>query len=465
MKWFRFYWLLLAFVSVARADRVDDYVRAQMQQRHLPAVSVAIVRDGKVDKARGYGVADLEHNVRATERTVYRLASVSKQFTATAIMLLVQDGKLGLDDPIAKYLDGAPEAWSGVAVRDLLNHTAGVRTWDRVTDFTFRQNYTLAEFVQFFARFPLDFAPRERWSYSNTGYALLGGIIEKVSGNSYADFLAERIFKPSGMTATSASPPDELVTNRAEGYLWADGRHRKAEPHRPAPTAPSGGVLSNVVDLAKWDLALHDMKFLPPAVLDQRWTPARLNNGGVTDYGFGWRVDDARGHRLLSHSGSTPGFSTFFARYVEDRITVIILTNLNNGGAPAMARTIAGLVDPALAPPDLMKPQPDHDPGMRDRLIDALNDLAAGKQDSPRLTRGLGGTLNPRGDAALATRLNAMKTLTFIARDDFPKPITVRGEPAVRVVHYKLATEKETWFYSFHLTADGKVADLASYAG
>jgi D-alanyl-D-alanine carboxypeptidase len=189
--------LLLCWMPVAaRADKVDAFIRGRMASDHVPGVSVAVVRNGKVVLARGYGLANVELAVPATPDTVYQLASVTKQFTATAVMMLVEAGKIGLDDKITKYLDGLPTAWGDVRIRQLLSHTSGIKSYTSVPDFfkTARKDYAKEEILKLVADAPLDFPPGERWSYSNTGYFLLGMLIEKVTGKAYGAFLHERIF-------------------------------------------------------------------------------------------------------------------------------------------------------------------------------------------------------------------------------------------------------------------------------
>ncbi len=201
--------------SLARS--IDDYVLGVIQKRHIPGVSVAIVKNGKLLQAKGYGLANVELSVPATEKTVYQLASVTKQFTATAIMMLVEQGKLGLGDKISKHLPDLPAAWKEVTIRHLLNHTSGIKSYTSVKDFfkTARKDYTHREILDLVAKDPLEFAPGEKWRYCNTGYFLLGMIIEKVSGKTYGEFLDERIFKPLGMTQTRVNDLHAIIPNRA----------------------------------------------------------------------------------------------------------------------------------------------------------------------------------------------------------------------------------------------------------
>ena len=196
---------------------IDDYIQDRMRKSHIPGVSIAIIHDGKVVLARGYGMANVELSVPATENTVYQLASVTKTFTATAIMMLVQEGKLGLDDKINALLPDLPTAWSEVTIRHLLNHTSGIKSYTSVRDFfkTARKDYTQREILDLVAKVPVEFAPGEKWNYNNTGYFLLGMVIEKETGKKYGDYLDERIFKPLGMTQTRVNDLHAVIPNRA----------------------------------------------------------------------------------------------------------------------------------------------------------------------------------------------------------------------------------------------------------
>ena len=205
----------------AQADAVDEYVQAEMKKRQIPGLALAVIRDGQVVKLKGYGFANLEHDVPATPDTVFKLASVTKQFTATAIMLLFEEGKIELDDPVGRYLDETPEAWKGVAVRHLLTHTAGLASLEEGFKALYeggaRLNYTTAQMFEAAKKDPVSFAPGERWQYSDVGYFLLGMIVEQASGRRYRDFVAERFFKPLGMTSTSVPDQWALVKHRAAG--------------------------------------------------------------------------------------------------------------------------------------------------------------------------------------------------------------------------------------------------------
>jgi CubicO group peptidase (beta-lactamase class C family) len=345
MPFFALVLLLTATVTVW-ADKVDDYVKAEMQKQHVPAVSLAVVKDGKIIKAEGYGLANVELNVSAKPETVYKIGSVSKQLIAAGIMTLIQDGKLSLDDKISKFLEGTPDTWKEITVRHLLTHTSGlVREAPGFDPLKIQDD---ADVIKTAYQLPLRFAPGEKWEYCNVGYFTLAEIIRKVSGKPWGDYLNDRVFAPLGMTATRTTTVTEIVQNRANGYGWRDGKLQNADIY--LALRPSGAFLSTVLDLAKWDAALYTDRMLKQSVRDQMWAPVKLNNGTSHPYGFGWELTTVGGHKLVHHGGTLPGFRAEIARFVDDKLTVIVLTNGNNAEPNAMALGVADLYIPGLIP-------------------------------------------------------------------------------------------------------------------
>ncbi|HXU39930.1 MAG TPA: serine hydrolase [Blastocatellia bacterium] len=336
----------LASSASAQTDKVDDYVKAQMDLQKIPGLSIAVVRNGEIVKAKGYGLANVELNVPAKPETVYQSGSMGKQFTATAVMMLVEEGKIALDDKISKYFSDSaeswPESWNDITVRNLLTHTAG--TTDYPKDFDFRRDYTEAELLKKAQAIPLAFAPGEKWSYSNIGYVTLGILISKVSGKFYGEFLQERIFKPLGMTSTRIINEADIVPNRAAGYRMVKGELKNQEWVSPSMnTTADGSLYLTVLDVAKWDAALYAQKLLKRSSLDQMWTPVKLNNGNTRPYGFGWAFGDVGGHKVIEHGGAWQGFTSHIARYVDERLTVIVLTNRAGANPGTIAHGIEAL--------------------------------------------------------------------------------------------------------------------------
>lgn len=338
--------LLLAATVAVRADKVDDYVKSEMQKQHLPGLSLVVVKDQKIIKSEGYGMANVELNVAAGPDTVYKIGSVSKQFIATGIMLLVEEGKISLDDHISKFLEGTPDTWKNITVRHLLTHTSGIVR--EAPGFDPLKIQADADVIKTAYTLPLRFAPGDKWEYCNVGYFSLAEIIHKVTGKSWGDYLKDRVFMPLGMTSTRTTTTTDIVQNRANGYVWREGTLQNAATY--FALRPSGAFLSTVLDLAKWDAALNGNRMLKPSALNQMWTPVKLNDGRTHDYGFGWEIETVGGHKLVHHGGSLPGFRAQFARFAEDKVSIIVLTNGDNADAASIALGVANLYIPDLIP-------------------------------------------------------------------------------------------------------------------
>ena len=338
--------LLLALAGIARADKVDDHVKAEMQRQHLAGVSLAVLKEGQIIKAEGYGLANIELNVAVRPDTVFKIGSVSKQFIATGIMILVDEGKISLDDRVSKFLDGTPETWKDITVRNLLTHTSGLVREAPGFDPLKIQND--ADVIKTAYKEALRFVPGDKYEYCNVGYFSLAEIIRKVSGKPWPDFLNERVFAPADMHATRTTTMTDLVPNRANGYLWNNGKFENSNIF--FALRPSGAFLSTVLDLAKWDALLYSDKILKQSLREQMWTPVKLNNGSTYPYGFGWTVDTLRGHKVVQHGGSLPGFRASFFRFVDDKLSVVVLTNTDNANAESLAVGIADQYLPDLIP-------------------------------------------------------------------------------------------------------------------
>ena len=338
--------LLLTAAATARADKIDDFVKAEMQRQHVPGVSVAVIKDGKIIKVEGYGLANVELNAPARPETVYKIGSVSKQFIAAGIMLLVEEGKVSLDDKISKYLEGTPDTWKDINVRHLLTHTSGIVREAPGFDPLKVQND--ADVIKTAYGSPLRFAPGEKWEYCNVGYFTLAEIIHKVTGKSWADYLNDRVFAPLEMTVTRTTTTTDIVQNRAGGYGWRNGKLENAPDF--LALRPSGAFLSTVIDLAKWDAALYSDKILKQSTRDQMWTAVKLNNGTTHPYGFGWELSTVGGHKNVHHGGTLPGFRAEIARFVDDKLTVIVLTNGDNADPGGISLGVAANYIPGLLP-------------------------------------------------------------------------------------------------------------------
>jgi len=333
--------LALSVFSV-RADKVDDYLTAQMAQHRIPGLAIEVLQNGKSVKQAAYGTANLELNTPVKPETVFEIGSVSKQFTSAGILLLQQEGKLSVFDPITKYLKDAPAAWTNITIRHLLSHTSGLKSYTGLDGFDYKKHLTQKQFIEAIARERHEFAPGEAFKYCNTGFNLLGFIIENVSGKNYWQFMRERIFAPLGMAATTDRNPGVIITNRADGYeqtnhVWINRDYDLTD------VFSAGAIVSTVGDLARWDNALDGEKLLTTASKQQMWTPVKLNSGKATGYGYGWFLDTVEGHQNIGHGGATSGFSATNQRFPDDHLVVIILTNTDEQIATTLGKKVAAL--------------------------------------------------------------------------------------------------------------------------
>jgi CubicO group peptidase (beta-lactamase class C family) len=346
--------ILLLSISCLAQDaietRVDAYIKNEMQAQQIPGLSLAVIKDGRIVLAKGYGLANVEHQVPVKPETVFQSGSIGKQFTATAVMMLIEERKLSLDDKIMKYFPDGPEAWRNITVRHLLTHTSGLT--DYPEDFDMRRDYTEDDLYQRIKSVPLAFQPGEKWSYSNLAYVMLGILIHKVSGKFYGDFLQERVFKPLDMSTARVISEADIVPNRAAGYRLADGQLKNQNWVSPSlNTTADGALYLTVYDMAKWDAALYTEKLLKRSSLDQMWTPVKLNDGKTHPYGFGWALGEVRGHRIIEHGGAWQGFKSQISRYPDDKLTVVLFANQARTNQAKIAHGVAALFNPELASP------------------------------------------------------------------------------------------------------------------
>jgi D-alanyl-D-alanine carboxypeptidase len=332
---------------LAAQQNVDDFIKEQMRDLQIPGLSVAVIKGGKIVKEKGYGLADVETKTPATPQTVYKAASLSKQFIGAAILLLAQDGKLQLDDKASKFLDTVPDTWKDITIRELLTHTSGI-VRDPV-DYDPYRAQPITDVIRSAHSLPLNSQPGEKWLYSNIGYYVLAQIISKVSGKPWDQFIAERLFSPAGMTSTRTTTNTSIIPNRASGYTRDGNALINAENW--IAVRPSGAFLSTVDDLAKWDAYLDTTSALTPSSRQQLWTRVKLKDQTSEDYGFGWYVHSFLGRARIHHDGQFPGFRADYERFPDDKLTVIILANSDKAGLESFALKLAGFYAPALVPP------------------------------------------------------------------------------------------------------------------
>ena len=309
---------------------------------NVPGASVLVLRDGVPLVRRSYGMADLKAQVAATPQTNYRLASVSKQFTAASILLLAEDGRLRLDDKLRDWLPTLPRVADPITIRHLLTHTSGLIDYEDVMDPADTRQVHDADVLKLLeSQDRTYFAPGTGYRYSNSGYALLSLIVERASKQRYADFLRERIFRPLGMANTVAYETGiSEVAHRAYGYSFENGAWVRTDQSTTSAVLGDGGIYSSIDDLARWDAALYDERLLKSTSLQQAFTPFTATDDPDVRYGFGWRITG----ETLWHSGETIGFRNVMVRYPKRHMTVIVLTNRDDPEPYATAKKIAEIV-------------------------------------------------------------------------------------------------------------------------
>lgn len=330
-----------ALAAAQPVDRTDAaigaIVRGEMQKQHIPGVALAVLRNGSVVLEQGHGLANMESNIPVRNDTAFSIGSLSKQFLAAGIMVLQQDGKIDLDASVRNYLQDAPTHWQTITIRHLLTHTSGIIR--EAPGFDPAKIQPDIDVIRTAYSLPLRFTPGEKYEYSNTGYFILAEIIARQSEMSWPDFCRQRIFLPAGMNSTRTTSVTDLIPNRSGGYEWRDAKNVNVVPF--LALRPSGAFVSTLVDMEKWDRALAEGQLLTRKSRDLMWTPGRFNNGKEGAYGFGWRLETVNGHYEVGHGGSLPGFRSYFTRYPQAGISVIVLTNEGDAEPRDIARAVA----------------------------------------------------------------------------------------------------------------------------
>ena len=333
------------FAADAPTPAAIDAIFADYARPGVPGASVIVIRDGKPVFTRAYGLAEREARTVATPATNYRLASVTKQFTAMAVMILADRKRLSYDDPVTRFFPGFPAYGREVTIRRLLNHTSGLKDYESLMPPDQKEQIHDAGVLDLLSRqSACDFPPGSKWSYSNSGYAVLALVVEKASGLRFAEFLRRNIFAPLGMKNTVAFEQGvSTVVSRAYGYSATPSGFERTDQSPTSAVLGDGGIYSSVEDLCQWDQALYGTRLVRAETLRLAFTPGVLNDRTRTAYGFGWEVGEYRGLPTLRHSGSTIGFRNHILRIPEKRFTVVILTNRNGGDPAKLAERIADL--------------------------------------------------------------------------------------------------------------------------
>ena len=443
----------LVYVSlcgIASADAIDDFVKAELVRTKSPSIAIGIVKNGVLVKHEVYGKSDVEQNQDAKKGGLYEIGSITKQFTSFATMMLVEDGKLKLEDPISKYLPEAPKAWEKIKIRDLVYQTSGLPDYAFEQGIGLMDEFNRAKWMDIMTKLPLDFEPGVAWAYSNSNYALLGWIIEKASGSSYMTFMKERILKPLGMNHTVFSAKSFNSPFRTVGYLNNNGEVIKA-PLTTASINSDGTLMSNIEDMVKWDAALREKKLLKPKSFDLYMKATSLNTGRWRPYAMGLNVSLPGSEPYYGHGGNSVGFSAGYACYPKAKVSVIVMGNIYAFAGEPMARQIAEMYEPALRP---VSPAVKADPDVTrtKTLMHALAAVGNGKLDAS--------LLEPEVTAPMKTRragmaAGGMSPFRNIEKMDFVGELAVGKD---KLLTYKVITKTRDFVGTFLWSAGGKLA-------
>lgn len=446
--------LALCFVFPLHADSVDDYVRSELARQRIPGAAVVVTWGGEIVKVASYGYANLEHQVPVKPETVFQSGSISKQLAAVVAMLLVEDGKIVLDDPVKKYLPDAPPAWDCITIRHLLTHTSGIPEYEYGKDFDMRKDYTDDERLRIVYRMKLEFTPGSRWNYSDTGYMVLGILLTRAGGEFYGDILRRRVFEPLGMKTARIISEEDVIPNRAAGYRLVKDEIKNQKFVSPSNYKTADGSLSwSVLDMAKWANAGRTKALLKPDSWREMTTAVRLTSGKAYPYGFGWFIDDWNGKPVLEHGGYGSGFSAQLSRRLGDEeLAVAVLCNRVRVRLGKVARDIMAIYEPELALNQ--KPIEDKEPRTTARVRDFLIRAAAGKLVESDFAFLWGGLSQKRVHdfAELVAPLGELKSLALLERRELADDVERR---------YLGQFAKATADVRIQFTADGKVSDFS----
>jgi len=445
---------VLLLSPVADYGDVDALMERAFRGQRLPSLAYAVIEDGKIRHRRVWGKANLETEVPASVDTVYEIGSMTKQFTAAAILMLQEDGKLKVDDTLEQHLPNCPEGWKKITIRQALSHTAGLKdylaTFSPLRTEPVRSDEILAKM----GPMPLDFTPGGSWSYSNRGYLAASLIVERYAAKSLEEFLKERIFAPLEMNSTSASQPDRVIKHRARGYFPAANDYRNAPVINPSLASGAGHLISNLNDLAKWEAALQSGKvFKRPETQAEFFREVALADGAGSGYALGWFVSQDRGRPLIEHGGNTVGFSVNLFRLPEEKLAVVTLTNGGGFGPAALNRRAVAMLRPSYDP--FLRRENDPDPRQTASLAAMFRRWSRQNYDESMLAESLRGTMKTlRGTALRQGFVQIGKSLKAIRFLDDER---VGGQRRAR---YAFDMGQGYAIIELGWSEDGKVADF-----
>ena len=341
MKKLLIFLLLLSSFVFAQTDSTDIIVKQLMEKQKIVGLSLAVIKNGKPVVNKGYGLANVELNVPVTSESVIRLGSVSKQIFTTAIMKLMEEGKLGIEDPVHKFFPDAPETWRPIAIKHLMSHTSGLqREAPGYDNFKIQPDLDVIKSAY---SLPLVFQPGEKYQYCNVAYFMLAEIIKQVSGMPWQDYIHDKLFVPAGMNNSYMTDFYRIIPNRAEGYMH--NHDTLVNATAMLAIRPSGGFLSTSSDMIKWNKVLTEKKIiLKKENWEKLWQPVIKTSDNAASkeyYGFGWTIDEYKGRKLIVHGGANIGFRSVYARFVNDGLSIIILTNTDEANPRVIANALA----------------------------------------------------------------------------------------------------------------------------
>ncbi|MEP6740401.1 MAG: serine hydrolase domain-containing protein [Caldimonas sp.] len=344
--------VLWALCQPAHADAIDRFAAREQSVYGMPALAIGIIRDGKLVETHVRGLAHVELGVKAGALSVFEIGSISKQFTAYAVLILREQGKLELDAPVGRYVSDLPADWAAVPLHRLLTHSSGLPDLESAFGYgVYRETPTDEEFSRRLFALPIDFKPGDKWAYSNTNYWLLARVIERIGGSSYADFMQRHIFEPLAMTSTRSALPARLLPGRAAGYRMVGGRLENRDATEPNTGRGLGDITTTLADMARWEQEQLSPRLVSAATAELARQPVRLNDGTTAPYGYGWSTEKILPKASLQHDGQTAGFTASYVRIPERRLAVVVFANAYASPTDWIARHVARAVDATLRTP------------------------------------------------------------------------------------------------------------------
>lgn len=460
-------------------NKIDNYLNNEMRRYKIPGVALAVLRDGKISLLKNYGLANVELRVPVKPETIFQSGSIGKQFTAAAIMILVQEGRVSLDDKISKYLPSTPDSWKDITIKHLLTHTSGMG--DYPDEISLRGDYTEDQYLEIFKKAPLNFAPGTKWDYSNVGYVTLGILISKITGRFYGEFLKEKLFKPLRMSTARIISEADIVANRAAGYRSLNGELKNQEWVSPSTNSTAdGSFYVSILDMAKWDEALtrgfstasssgnksQNESVFARSTLEQMWTPVKLSDGRIKSYGFGWFTDTLHNRRLVFHGGAWQGFKSQIIRFLDEKLTIIFLANSWETNDFKLARGLISIFHPEFrleATSNPVRPT-DGDPVLnREPKVNALIHRVLMQLTNDRPDKSLfTSDFQTRFFPIAANKLGeTLRTLSLpVAVIHLSELVERRTDQNLRLYKYELTDIGKTLVCTLKLTDDDKIASL-----